>query len=37
MVLVVSILFALVLGLLGGGLPAWRAARLSPVKALGRR
>jgi ABC-type antimicrobial peptide transport system permease subunit len=37
MVLTVSILFALVLGLLGGGLPAWRAAHLAPVKALGRR
>ena len=33
-VLVRAILFALTLGLLGGALPAWRAARLSPTEAL---
>lgn len=31
-----AILFALTLGLLGGALPAWRAARLSPTEALRR-
>ncbi len=35
-VLVRAILFALTLGLLGGALPAWRAARLSPTEALRR-
>lgn len=33
-VLVTSVLFALVLGLLGGAWPAWRAARLQPTLAL---
>lgn len=36
-VLVTAIVFALVLGLVGGALPAWRAARLSPVEALRER
>jgi putative ABC transport system permease protein len=36
-VLATAILFALVLGLLGGALPAWQAARLAPVEALRRR
>ena len=36
-VLVVSVLFALVLGLAGGAWPAWRAARMSPTEALRRR
>ncbi|HVS08413.1 MAG TPA: ABC transporter permease [Planctomycetota bacterium] len=35
-VLVTSVLFALALGLLGGALPAWRAARLTPTEALRR-
>ena len=35
-VLVRAILFALTLGLLGGALPAWRAARLTPTEALRR-
>ena len=35
-VLVVSILFALGLGLLGGAWPAWRAARMTPTEALRR-
>jgi putative ABC transport system permease protein len=33
-VLVTAVLFALVLGLLGGALPAWRAARMKPTTAL---
>lgn len=33
----VAVAFALALGLIGGGLPAWRAAHLKPVEALGRR
>lgn len=33
-VLVVAVLFSLVLGVLGGAWPAWRAARLSPTEAL---
>src|SRR5690606_28887288 len=33
-VLVTAILFALVLGLLGGAWPAWRAARMTPVEAM---
>jgi len=36
-VFVVAVAFALALGLIGGGLPAWRAAHLKPVEALGRR
>jgi len=32
-----AILFALILGLFGGALPAWRAARMDPVEALRRR
>jgi putative ABC transport system permease protein len=35
-VLVTAIVFSLGLGLLGGALPAWRAARLRPTQALGR-
>ncbi len=35
-VLVVAVAFSLVLGLAGGALPAWRAARLSPTAALRR-
>lgn len=35
-VLGAAIFFALVLGLLGGTIPAWRAARLSPTEALRR-
>ena len=35
-VLVVSVLFALGLGLLGGAWPAWRAARMTPTEALRR-
>ena len=35
-VLVTAVLFALALGLLGGALPAWRAARLTPTEALRR-
>lgn len=37
MVLGTAITFALVLGLLGGAVPAWRAARLPPIDALRRR
>jgi putative ABC transport system permease protein len=33
-VLAIAITFSLVLGLLGGALPAWRAARLKPTEAL---
>jgi putative ABC transport system permease protein len=33
-VLVTAVLFSLVLGLLGGALPAWRAARMKPTTAL---
>ena len=36
-VFLVAVAFALALGLIGGGLPAWRAAHLKPVEALGRR
>jgi putative ABC transport system permease protein len=36
-VLVTSVLFALGLGLLGGAVPAWRAARLPPTEAMRRR
>jgi len=32
-----AIVFSLVLGLLGGALPAWRAARMTPVEALRRQ
>lgn len=35
-VLATAIVFSLVLGLLGGAVPAWRAARLSPTEALRR-
>jgi putative ABC transport system permease protein len=35
-VLVVAVCFSLLLGLLGGAIPAWRAARLRPTEALGR-
>lgn len=35
-VLVAALVFSLVLGLLGGALPAWRAARMAPARALGR-
>lgn len=35
-VFAVALTFALVLGLIGGGLPAWRAANLKPVDALAR-
>lgn len=36
-VLVMAVTFAVLLGLLGGALPAWRAARMSPTEALRRR
>jgi putative ABC transport system permease protein len=36
-VLTSAITFALALGLLGGAIPAWRAARLAPTEALRRR
>jgi putative ABC transport system permease protein len=36
-VLVVAVLFSLLLGLLGGAWPAWRAARMTPTEALRRR
>ncbi len=36
-VLVTAVIFALGLGLIGGALPAWRAARLTPTEALRRR
>ncbi len=36
-VLATAVIFALVLGLLGGALPAWRAARMTPTEALRRR
>ncbi len=36
-VLITSVLFSLVLGLLGGAIPAWRAARLTAIEALRRR
>jgi ABC-type antimicrobial peptide transport system permease subunit len=36
-VFAVALGFALGLGLLGGGIPAWRAAHLRPIDALGRR
>jgi putative ABC transport system permease protein len=36
-VLLTAVLFALALGLLGGAVPAWRAARMIPVDALRRR
>ena len=35
-VLLTAVVFSLVLGLLGGAAPAWRAARLPPVAALRR-
>lgn len=36
-VLANAVVFALLLGLFGGALPAWRAARMRPVEALRRR
>ncbi len=36
-VLVTAVIFALLLGLVGGALPAWRAARMTPTDALRRR
>lgn len=36
LVLVVAVLFSLVLGLLGGAWPAWRAARMRPTQAMRR-
>lgn len=36
-VLVTAVGYALLLGLLGGAIPAWRAARLEPTEALRRR
>jgi putative ABC transport system permease protein len=36
-VLATAVIFALILGLLGGAWPAWRAARLSPTEALRRQ
>ena len=36
-VLTRAVTFALVLGLLGGAVPAWRAARMEPIEALRRR
>ena len=36
-VLITAVLFAVVLGLLGGAWPAWRAARLDPIDAMRRR
>jgi len=36
-VLATAVIFALALGLLGGMVPAWRAARLAPVEALRRK
>ncbi len=35
-VLVTAIVFSLALGLLGGAIPAWRAARMTPTQALRR-
>jgi putative ABC transport system permease protein len=35
-VLIVAIFFSLMLGVLGGALPAWRAARLRPTVAMRR-
>jgi len=36
-VLVTAVIFSLVLGLLGGAIPAWRAARMTAIDALRRR
>jgi putative ABC transport system permease protein len=36
-VLVTAVIFSLILGLLGGAWPAWRAARMTPTEALRRR
>ena len=36
-VLVTAVTFAVLLGLLGGALPAWRASRMAPTEALRRR
>jgi putative ABC transport system permease protein len=36
-VLITAVVFALALGLLGGAVPAWKAARLEPVEALRRK
>ena len=36
-VLAVAVGFSVVLGLLGGAWPAWRAARMLPTEALRRR
>jgi putative ABC transport system permease protein len=36
-VLVTAVVFAVLLGLLGGALPAWRASRMTPTEALRRR
>ena len=35
-VLFTAVVFSLVLGLLGGAWPAWRAARMSPTQAMRR-
>ncbi len=35
-VLVTAVVFSMFLGLVGGALPAWRAARMTPAEALGR-
>lgn len=36
-VLILAVIFSLVLGVIGGAWPAWRAARLTPTEALRRR
>jgi ABC-type lipoprotein release transport system permease subunit len=36
-VLATAVVFAVLLGLLGGAVPAWRAARMAPIDALRRR
>jgi ABC-type antimicrobial peptide transport system permease subunit len=35
-VILVAVCFSVVLGLVGGAFPAWRAARLTPTQALRR-
>ena len=36
-VLITAVMFSLALGVFGGAIPAWKAARMKPIDALRRR